>query len=324
MRLIRFLVVLIVFAVSGRAEAQQPKKVPTIGFLAAGSLSDQPYVDAFCQGLSDLGYIEGKNIAIEWRYAEGNVERAPDLASDLVRLKVAVLVAGTTPAALAAQKATRTIPIVFAVVADPIGTGLVDSLARPGGNVTGTTTINAELAPKRLELLKEVVPKVSRVAILYNPADASNVVSLKEQQDSASALGLTLRPFGVRDPGEFDHAFSMMTRKVADALDVHSGTLTLTHQRQIVDLATKTRLPAMYGASGFVEAGGLISYAANFAERFHRAATYVDKILKGAKPADLPVEQPTKFEFVINLKAAKQIGLTIPPSVLYRADKIIK
>jgi putative ABC transport system substrate-binding protein len=238
---------------------------------------------------SDLGYIEGKDIAIEWRYAEGKVEQAADLASELVRLEVAVLVAGTAPAALAAQKATRSMPIVFAIVADPIGAGLVDSLARPGGNVTGTTTINAELVEKRLEIFKETVPKVSVLSFLLNPADVSNVIALS-----------------------------------AKALYVAAGTLTLSHRGRIVDLAAKSRLPTLYGSSDFVEAAGLMSYAANFAERYHRAAVYVDKILKGAKPADLPVEQPTKFEFIINLNAAKQIGLTIPPNVLARADRVIK
>ena len=271
-------------------QAQEPTKVFTIGFLATGSPStDQPYIDSFRQGLRDLGYIEGKNIVIEWRYAEGKLERASDLASDLVRLKVAILVAGTTPAALAAQKATRTIPIVFAIVADPIGAGLVDTLAKPGGNVTGATTINSELVGKRLEIFKETVPKVSVLSFLLNPADVSNVIALS-----------------------------------AKALYVAAGTLTLSHRGRIVDLAAKSRLPTLYGSSDFVAAGGLMSYAANFAERYHRAAVYVDKILKGAKPAALPVEQPTKFEFIINLKAAKQIGLTIPPNVLARADKVIK
>jgi putative tryptophan/tyrosine transport system substrate-binding protein len=313
------LVATFVLALVHLAEAQQMVKVPTIGFLAAGSLStDQPYVDAFRQGLRDLGYIEGKNIVIEWRYAEGKIERDADVASDLVHLAVVVLVAGTTPAALAAQKATHTIPIVFAAVADPIGTGLVDSLARPGGNVTGTSTINAELVGKRLEILKESIPKVSVLPFLLNPADASNVITLKQAESPAHALGLRLRPFEVRDLSGIEQAFSTMTQQSAKALYVAAGTLTLSHRERIVTLAAKSRLPTLYGSSDFVEAGGLMSYAANFAERYHRAAYYVDKILKGAKPADLPVEQPTKFEFIINLKAAKQLGLTIPPNVLAR------
>jgi putative ABC transport system substrate-binding protein len=306
-------------------QAQEPTKVFTIGFLATGSPStDQPYIDSFRQGLRDLGYIEGKNIVIEWRYAEGKLERASDLASDLVRLKVAILVAGTTPAALAAQKATRTIPIVFAIVADPIGAGLVDTLAKPGGNVTGATTINSELVGKRLEIFKEVVPRASVLAFLLNPADVSNVIALKDAESPAQALGIRLRPFEVRDLSGIEHAFSVMTLQGARALYLAAGTLTLSHRGRIVDLAAKSRLPTMYGSSDFVAAGGLMSYAANFAERYHRAAVYVDKILKGAKPAALPVEQPTKFEFIINLKAAKQIGLTIPPNVLARADKVIK
>jgi putative tryptophan/tyrosine transport system substrate-binding protein len=313
------------FALCLPAEAQQPKKVPRIGFIAGGSPStDQHYVDAFRQGLRDLGHVEGKNIDIEWRYAEGKVERAPDLARDLVRLNVAVLVVGTTPAALAAQQATRTIPIVFAVVADPIGVGLVDSLARPGGNITGATTINADLVGRRMEIFKETVPKVSVVAFLLNPADASNVIALKEAEPPAHALGLRLRPFEVRDLNGIEQAFSTMTQQSAKALYVVAGTLTLSHRERIVTLAAKSRLPTLYGSSDFVEAGGLMSYAANFAERYHRAAYYVDKILKGTKPADLPVEQPMKFELIINLKAAKQIGLTIPPNVLARADKVIK
>jgi ABC-type uncharacterized transport system substrate-binding protein len=312
-------------AVAVTVEAQQPIKIPVIGYLSSAFPSgDLRFDEAFRQGLRDLGYTDGQNIIIEYRYAEGKLDRLPDLAANLVRLKVDLIVTPNTPTALAAQQATKTIPVVFAGVADPIGLGLVTSLAHPGGNITGTSTINAELGSKRLEFLKEVVPKASRVANLYNPADPSNVVSLKELQGSAPALGLSLRPFGVRDSEEINHAISTISRKVADALYVHAGTLTLTHRRQIVGLVNKTRLPAMYGASGFVEAGGLMSYATDFAERFRRAATYVDKILKGTKPADLPVEQPKKFELVINLKTAKQIGLTIPPNVLARADRVIR
>ncbi len=315
----------LLFALSFPAHAQQPGKVPRIGMLFPASPSPAaPFVDAFRRGLHDLGYAEGKNIVIEYRFAEGKLDRFPKLAAELVALKIDVIVAGSTPAALAAQQATKTIAIVFAAVADPVSVGLVASLPRPGANVTGLTTINSELAPKRLELLKETVATVSRVAVLHNPSDASNVVSLQELQGSVGALRLTLQPVGVRDPEEFDHAFSVMSKEGINGLIVEAGILTMTHRTRIVGLAAKARLPAMYGEKAFVEDGGLMSYAANFAEQYRRAATYVDKILKGAKPTDLPVQQPTKFEFVINLKTAKQIGLTIPPNVLFRADKVIK
>ena len=306
------------------AEAQQPKGFPQIGFLSGGFPSGRQNVDAFRHGLSDLGYVEGKNIGIVYRYGEGNVDRVPQLATELVRLNVNVILAGGTVPALAAKQATKTIPIVFVNVADPLGVGLVMSLARPGGNITGTSTINSELTSKRLGLLKESVATVSRVAFLHNPSDASNVIFLKQLQNSARGLGLTIRLSEVRDPADFDRAFSAMARERVNGLMVAAGTLTSTHPKRIVDLVSKSRIPAMYGERRFVEVGGLMSYAANFTEQYRRAAAYVDKVLKGTKPADIPVEQPTKFELVINLKAAKQIGLTIPQSVLYRADKIIK
>jgi putative ABC transport system substrate-binding protein len=308
----------------GMAEAQQPKKVPRIGFLFYGSPGPSPEVDAFRQGLRELGYIEGQNIAIEYRFASGRVERLPELAADLVRLELEVIVTPATPASLAAKQATSTIPIVFAAVADAVGAGLIASLARPGGNITGLTSISAELGGKRLELLKEVAPKASRVAVLYNPADRSNVLVLKELQDSAPTLGLTLQPLEVRGPSEFEGAFVEMTRQHAHALFGTAGILTFENRKSLVDLAAKSRIPTMWGHRQFVEAGGLMSYAVNFYDQIRRTATYVDKILKGRKPVDLPVEQPTKFEFIINLKAAKQIGLTIPPNVLARADKVIK
>ena len=315
----------LLLVLSGPTEAEQKKQMPEIGYLSSVTPSGNlAYDEAFRHGLRDLGYIEGRNVTIEYRYAEGKLDRLPELAAQLVHLKVDLIVAPYTPTAVTAQEATKTIPVVFAIVADPLGVGLVASLAHPGANLTGTTTLNAELASKRLEILKEIVPKISRVAVLYNPTDQSNVVSLKEQQRLAAALGLTVQPFGVSGPKDFDHVFSMLSGRVTDAIYVQAGSLTLTHRSQIVDLVVKTRLPAMYGESGFVEAGGLISYAANFAERFYRVATYVDKILRGANPADLPVEQPTKFELIINLKTAKQIGLTIPPNVLARADRVVK
>jgi len=306
------------------AEAQMPKGMPQIGFLSAGVPSARQNSDTFLHGLKELGYVEGKNIGIVYRYGEGNVDRLPQLAAELVRLNVNVIVAGGTVAALAAKQATKTIPVVFVNVADPLGVGLAESLARPGGNTTGMSTINSDLTSKRLGLLKESAPTVARVALLYNPADASNVVFLKQLQSAAHGLGLTIRLNEVRAPTDFDSAFSAMARDKVNGLTVAAGTLTSTYRRRIVDLALKSRLPAMYGERSFVEVGGLMSYAANFTEQFGRAAVYVDKILKGAKAADIPVEQPTKFELVINLKTAKQIGLNIPQSVLFRADRVIK
>jgi putative tryptophan/tyrosine transport system substrate-binding protein len=314
----------LVLAFSSPAGAQQAKGIPQIGFLSGGFPSARQNADTFRRGLSDLGYVEGKNIGILYRYGEGNVDRLPQLAAELVRLNVGVILAGGTVAALAAKQATKTIPIVFVNVADPLSVGLVVSLARPGGNMTGMSTINSDLTSKRLGLLKESVPAVSRVALLYNPSDASNVVFLKQLQSSAHGLGLTIRLNEVRVPADFDPAFSSMARDGVNGLTVAAGTLTSTHRRRIVDLALKSRLPAMYGERSFVEVGGLMSYAANFTEQYRRAAVYVAKVLKGTKPADIPVEQPTKFEFVVNLKTAKQIGLTIPQSVLYQADRVIK
>jgi len=306
------------------AEAQQAGKVPRIGFLFYGSPGPSPELDAFRQGLRELGCIEGQNIAIEVRFASGRVERLPELAAELVRLKPDVIVTPGTPASVAAKQATSTIPIVFAGVADAVGAGLVADFARPGGNITGLTGISAELGGKRLELLKEVAPKASRVAVLYNPADRSNVLVLMELQESAPALRLTLQPLGVRGPGEFEGAFVAMSRKRAHALFGAAGILTTEHRKAVVDLAAKSRIPAMWGERQFVEAGGLMSYAVNFYDQVRRAATYVDKILKGAKPGDLPVEQPTKFELVINFKTAKALGLTVPQSLLLRADEVIQ
>jgi putative ABC transport system substrate-binding protein len=306
------------------AQAQQVGKVPRIGFLFYGSPGSSPELDAFRQGLRELGYIEGQNIAIEYRFASGRVERLPELAAELVRLKVDVIVTPTTPASQAAKQATGTIPIVFAGVADAVGAGLITNFARPGGNVTGLASISAELGGKRLELLKQVAPKASRVAVLYNPADRSNVLMLKDMQESAPALGLTLQPLEVRGPGELEDAFVAMTRARAHALFGVAGILTFEHRRALVDLAAKNRIPAMWGHRQFVDAGGLMSYAVNYYDQVRGAATYVDKILKGAKPGDLPVEQPTKFELVVNLKTAKALGLTIPRSVLLRADEVIQ
>ncbi len=306
------------------AEAQQAGKVPRIGFLFFGSPGPSREIDAFRQGLRGLGYTEGQNIVIEYRFANGRVERLSELATELVRLKPDVLVTPGTPASLVAKQATSTIPIVFAGVADAVGAGLVANLARPGGNTTGLTSISAELGGKRLEFLKEIAPKTSRVAVLYNPIDQSNVLVLKDIQKSAPALGLTVLPLGVRGPGEFEGAFVAMTRQRAHALFGAAGVLTTEHRKALVALAAKRRMPAMWGERQFVEAGGLMSYAVDFYDQVRGAAVYVDKILKGAQPGDLPVEQPTKYELVINRKTARTLGLTIPPSLLMHADQFIE
>ena len=311
-------------AVPLAAKAQQVGKVPRIGFLFSGDSGPAREVDTFRQGLRDLGYVEGQNIAIEYRFAGGQVERLPELAAELVRLKLDVIVAPYTPPALAAKRTTSTIPIVFAVVADAVGAGLIANFARPGRNITGLTSSSAELGGKRLELLKQVVPKASRVAVLYNPADRSNVLVLKQLQESAPTLALTLQPLEVREPREFEGAFLAMTRERAHAMFGTPGVLTFEHTKVLVNLAAKRRIPAMRGHRQFVDAGGLMSYAVNSYDQIRQTAVYVDKILKGAKPADLPVEQPTKFELVINTKTAKALGLTLPPSLLQRADQVIE
>ena len=306
------------------AWAQQPAKVPRIGFLFYGSPESSLEIDAFRQGLRELGYIEGQNIGVEYRFASGQVGQLPELAAELVRLKLDVIVTLTTPASVAAKQATSTIPIVIAGVADAVGAGLVANLARPGGNITGLTSISAELGGKRLEFLKTVVPKASRVAILYNPADRSNVLVLKDLQEAAPALGLTLQPLDVREPSEFEGAFVAMTRERADALFVAAGVLTNEHRKILVDLAAKSRIPTLWGHRHFVDVGGLMSYVVNFYDQCRRAATYVDQILKGARPGDLPVQQPTKFEFILNLKTAKALGLEVPPTLLVQADEVIE
>jgi len=322
---LRFLAVLIVVALCALAEAQQAKKVPRIGFLSTGSSTDiqslySARYDAFRQGLRDLGYVEGKNIIVEYRLAEGKIERLPDLATELVRLNVALIVTTTTPGILAIKKASGTIPIVFASISDPVASGFVDSLARPGGNMTGLTILAPELSGKRLELLKESFPNVRRVAILWNPDAEVNV--FKGTQAAASALGLQLHSLEVRTANDFESAFQAAVRD--HALLTVPTPIVNNHQSGIIQFAAKNRLPAMYAVPEFTDAGGLMSYAPSYTALYHRAAWYVDKILKGAKPADLPVEQPTKFELWINLKTAKQIGVTIPDSVLFRADKVIK
>jgi putative tryptophan/tyrosine transport system substrate-binding protein len=310
------------------SEAQQPAKVPRIGFLSLNLAPNSHLHEAFRQGLRDLGYIQGRNIVIEIRDAEGKYERLPALAAELVALKVDVIVTGGgTPPALAAKQATKTIPIVFASAPDPVTDGLVASLARPGGNVTGLSNINPELVGKCLEQLKQAVPGVSRVAVLWQPGfmdERTDREMLKAEDVAARALGVRLQVVEARGPTDLDRAFSDMTKARAGALTVLPSAMLFTERRRLVDLATKTRLPAVYPQKEFVEAGGLMAYGPSLADLFRRAATYVDKILRGAKPADLPVEQPTKFELIINLKTAKALGLTIPPSLLQRADQVIE
>ena len=318
-------VALVAFAVI--AQAQQPKKVPRIGFLVSGSPSstrEVGQVEAFRQGLRELGYVEGQNIAIEYRYAEGAEERLLNLAAELVQLKVDVIFTSGTIATQAAKNATKTIPIVLTSVSDPVATGLVASLAHPGGNVTGLSSLSSNLGGKQLELLKEAFPKLSRVAILWDPTNVSNAMGLGETKGAAGALGITLQLRGVHGPNDFEPAFSAINREHTSAVIVVRSPITFAYQTRIVDFAAKSKLPAMYPDRAFVDTGGLMSYGPNFVDMSRRAAVYVDKILKGAKPAELPVEQPTKFEFIINLKTAKQLNLTIPPNVLARADKVIK
>jgi ABC-type uncharacterized transport system substrate-binding protein len=308
------------------AKAQQPAKIRRIGYVSgSGPVTSDPRFDALRQGLRDLRYIEGKNILIEYRYAEGRQDPIPSLVAELVQLEVDVLVSPSLPAIRAAKQATKTIPIVMVFNADPVATGIVDSLARPGGNITGLTRLTRDLGGKRLELLKDVVPRISRVGVLWDADEASAAIGFKEYQTAARALKIQLQSMEVRGPKpDLEGAFRDAAKEHARAIiAIRNGLLNL-HLERIGELAIKNRMPSMYEGSDFVQAGGLMSYSANDADLFRRAAYYVDRILKGAKPADLPVEQPTKFEFIINLKAAKQIGLTIPPNVLARADKVIK
>src|SRR5258706_9036265 len=307
-------------------QARQPARIPRIGILIAASTSFySARVEALRRRLRELGYVEGKNIVIEYRYAEGKLERLPDLAAELVGLKVNVIVTAPTQAALAAKKATATIPIVFTDIAsDPVGSGLVSSLARPGGNITGLSIMAPDLDGKRLELLKEAFPKVARVAFLWDAGGSRGNPALVDMEPTAKALGVKLLSLEVRGLGDFESAFARAKRDGAQALITVSGPAIITAQRQVFEFAAKNRVPAMYPNSEYVEAGGLMSYGPSFTDLFQRAADYVDKILKGVKPADLPIEQPKKFELIINLKAAKQIGLTIPTNVLTRADRVLK
>jgi len=309
------------------AEAQQAAKVARLGFLALNLAANPPLPEAFRQGLRDLGHVEGRNVVIEYRDAEGKYDRFPALAAELVAIKVEVIVVTTTPSALAAKQATSTIPIVFIGIGDPVVSGLVTSLARPGGNVTGLSFLAPELVGKRLELLTQAVPGVSGVAVLWQPGNVPERTDKDMQRETevtARALGVRPQFVEARGPVDFDRAFLDMTRARAGALSVLPSTMFFNERRRLVELAAKNRLPAVYTSREFANAGGLMSYGPNVPDLYRRAATYVDKILKGAKPADLPVEQPTKFELVINLKTAKALGLTIPQSVLARADEVIQ
>jgi putative tryptophan/tyrosine transport system substrate-binding protein len=307
------------------AEAQQPTKIPWIGFLGASSASTlAARIEALRQGLRELGYVEGKSIVIEYRWAEGKFDRLPALAAELVRLKVDVIVTGGTTSTRAAKKATVTIPIVMGFDNDPVGNGFVASLAHPGGNITGLSTLAPEISGKQLELLKEIVPRLSRVAVLGSSTTPGTAQARREIELAAGALKVQLQYLDVLSPKDIETAFQAASKEHADALLVLASPVLNDQRTHIADLALKSRLPAIYPQTEYVEAGGLMYYGASTSDLFRRAATYVDKILKGAKSAALPVEQPTKFEFIINLKAAKQIGLTIPPNVLVRADKVIK
>jgi putative tryptophan/tyrosine transport system substrate-binding protein len=317
------------FALCASAEAQQPKKVSRLGYLSpVDAATDSPRAEAIRLALRELGYIEGQNIAIEYRYSEGKRDRASELAAELVRLKVDIIVAaGGDNTVRAAKNATKTIPIVMAGQGtDPVRAGLVESLARPGGNVTGLTNLARELGGKRLELLKEAVPKLSRVAVLYDPASQPGLYEVKQLLPAdARALKLTIQPWEIRAVDDFEKVFAGLNKQRPDGLyAITPGVVMRPNQKRIAGFALKSRLPSVASSEEFVDAGGLMSYAADDADRYRRVAYYVDRILKGAKPADLPVEQPTKFELVINLKTAKQIDLTIPQSLLYRADRVIK
>ena len=319
------LLALAVLVVPPAAEAQEARKTARIGVLNPNSLSARAEpLEAFRQGLRNLGYVEGQNIVIDYRGADGRFEQLPDLAAELVRIKVDVIVALTAVAAQAAKQATTTIPIVMVGVGDPVEARLVANLSRPGGNITGSSSLAGELSAKRLELLKEVVPGLARVAALWNAGNPMKAADWREAQVAARTLRVSLQSREVRGPGDFESVFAAMTKDRPDALLTLGDPLLLQQRGRIVEFAARNRLPAMYEHRVYTDAGGLIAYGPNFRELYRRAATYVDKILKGAKPGDLPVEQPTKFELVINLKTAKALGLTIPQSVLLRADEVIQ
>lgn len=304
------------------AQAQQPKKVPRIGYLRF--IENRVLDDAFRKGLQELGYVEGQNIHVEYRFAGGSLDRLAELTSELVSLKVDVLVAGSTQSIDTARRATKSIPIVFPVTFDPVGSGFVASLARPGGNLTGLSTVNPDAAAKRVELIKEIVPHTTRLAVIRNPTNSGSHFALKETEMGAKRLGIRLQTLEARNPEELESALRLAAKDQAHAVIVIVDALYFSQRTRIGELGVTHRLASMFDDVRYVEAGGLVSYGTNLADLFRRAAIYVDKVLKGAKPADLPVEQPTKFEFAINLKTAKQIGLTIPPNVLARADRVIR
>jgi ABC-type uncharacterized transport system substrate-binding protein len=318
-----FILATLLFALVHLAHAQKQATTPRIGVLYLGA-PPNANVDVFVQRLGELGHVEGKNILIEYRFAEGKADRLPELATELVRLKVDAIFSTSTPAIFALKQATKTIPIVFFGTSDPVGTGVVASLAHPGGNITGVTAQASDLWPKRLELLKEIFPKLSRVAMLWNKGNAGMNLEAKATQEVAGPLGVALQDRGVKDPNELEVVFAVMTKDRPDAFLALMDPVLNSYRKHILEFLAKNRVPAIFENRDWVEAGGLISYGPSFADMFRRAATLMDKILKGAKPADIPVEQPTKFELVINLKTAKQIGLTIPPNVLARADRVIR
>jgi putative ABC transport system substrate-binding protein len=325
MKKLFWLLTAILLASFHRAEAQQPTQVPSIAYLSSGQgFVSSERRQAFRQGLRELGYVEEKNLIVEYRYAEGNSERLAALAAELVRLKIDVIVTSGPPGTRAAKKATTTVPIVMAHDPDPLGSGFIASLARPGGNITGLSSLVAQLGGKRLELLRELIPKLSRVAVLGTSTNPSNVQMATEIEVAARPIGIRIQFVDVQDSKEIEGGFRAATKAYAEALFVLGNPVLNAHRTEVADLALKSRLPAVYGQPDLMAAGGLMFYGASITEMFRRAAIYVDKILKGAKPADLPVEQPTKFELIINLKTAKQIGLTIPPNVLARADRVIK
>jgi ABC-type uncharacterized transport system substrate-binding protein len=325
LQLVLLLCLLLAVFVPAGSAAQQTKKVSRIGYLSgASSENDKPLIAAFRQGLRELGYIEGKDLVIEERYVVGQSDELHGVVAELVNLKIDVLVVYGMVAVKAAKRVTNTIPIVMANAVDPVGAGLVASLARPGGNITGLSDYHFATVTKRLELLKEVVPTASRVGVLFNPANASNPLQVKDLQRVAPSLKVSVTPVEAKTPADVDRAFDALKKDRPSALLLIGDTLLSANQKRIAEFALENRIPAGYTLRQFVEAGGLMSYGTNFADMWRRAASYVDKILKGTKPADLPVEQPTKFELVINLKTAKQIGLTIPPNVLARADKVIR
>jgi len=307
------------------AHSQQPREVPRIGVLLPGtSASFAVRAKAFTDGLRDLGYVEGQTMAIEWKWAEDQIERIPELAAELVRANVDVIVTGGTSAATALKSATRTIPIVMAIIGDPVAVGLVDSLARPGGNATGFSIVAPELGAKRLELLKEIVPDAGSIAVVLNPKNPQSRIELNEMQAAARTLGLQVHPIEIASEATFDEAFADLTKSVAQAVIVLTDPILFSERKRIVALANRSRLPAIYFFREFVKEGGLMSYGPSDADLFRRSAIYVDKILKGMKPSDLPVEQPTKFDLAINLKTATVLGLTVPPSLLARADEVIE